>query len=101
MSVATKKRALFLTAIGDDHTGAGAAYAALGSPTTQPVEMIVINSTFDTPVFLSVDGSNDHIFMPVNAPGESTSFTINFSESKQNDGKLQLPARTQFYMKQP
>lgn len=100
MTSATLKKASFLEVIGDDHTGAGAAYAALGSATTKPVEMIVITSTYNNPVFLSVDGSTDQIFVPVSSTIPSLVLELNFSSAKQNTGRLELPAGTQFYLKQ-
>lgn len=100
MSTADNKRALFLAAIGADHTGAGAAYAALGSAITKPVEMIIINTTYNNSVFLSVNGTTDHIFVPINTAAPNTTMTINFSSAKQNTGRLELPVGTQFYLKQ-
>jgi hypothetical protein len=100
MTTATKIKASFLEALGDDHTGAGAAYAALGTATTKPVESIIITTTYNNSVFLSVDGSTDHIFVPVDTAVTNTALTINFSSSKQNTGRLELPLGTQFYLKQ-
>lgn len=100
MSTATNIKATFLTAIGSDHTGAGASYAAFGSATTKPVESMIINATFNNPVFVSVDGTNNHIFVPVSATVPTFSMVVNFSSSKQNTGRLELPAGTQFYLKQ-
>lgn len=99
MTTAPLIRAYFTAAIGDDHTGAGAAYAALGSATTQVAQSLVITSSFDASVFLSLDGSANHIMVP---PGDSGPCVINidFSSFKQGTGKLGLPKGTQFYMKQ-
>lgn len=95
MTTATKKKAQFDALIGDDHTAAGASYAALGSPTTKSAVGIVVSSSYDNSVFLSTDGTNDHIFVPSNA-----SIAFSFSANKQNTGKLELPNDTQFYIKQ-
>jgi hypothetical protein len=95
MTTATKKQAKFDDLIGDDHTAAGASYAALGSPTNFSAVGIVISSSYDNSVFLSSDGTNDHIFVPSNA-----SIAFGFSANKQNVGKLELKKSTQFYIKQ-
>lgn len=99
MTTAPLIRAAFTAAIGDDHTGAGAAYAALGSATTQVAQALIISSTFDNSVFLSLDGSDDHIFVPA-ATDSPVVFNIDFSSFKQGTGKLGLGKGSQFYMKQ-
>ena len=85
----------FGTVQGDDHTGAGASYAALGSPTSNPSYAIVISSSYDTSVFLSIDGSTDHIFVP-----PSMMKRIDFGSNKEGTGKYILRLGTQFYLKQ-
>lgn len=95
MTTAPKIRAQFLPVVGADNTGAGVAYAALGSPITESPVSMVIASSYDESVFLSIDGTNDHIFVPVDSIIE-----IGFSENKQNIGRLQLPTGTQFFLKQ-
>ncbi len=95
MTTAPLIRADFTAAIGDDHTGAGAAYAPLGALTSEVAQGIVISSTLDNSVFLSIDGTTDQIFIP----GAGV-LNIDFSALKQGTGKLGLPKGTQFYMKQ-
>lgn len=85
----------FDTAQGDDHTGAGASYLALGTATTNPVYAIIISSSYDNSVFLSIDGTNDHIFVP-----PSMMKRIDFGANKEGTGKYLLPTGTQFYLKQ-
>jgi len=80
---------------GDDHTGAGVAYAALGSPTSNPAYAIIISSTYDTSVFLSIDGSTDQIFVP-----PSQMERLDFGANKEGTGKFILPSGTQFYLRQ-
>ena len=95
MTSAPKIRAKFLTAIGADHTGAGAAYSALGTPLSEAPVSFIISSTYDQPVFLSIDGTNDQIFVPIDKI-----IQIGLSENKQNVGRLQLAVGTQFFLKQ-
>ncbi len=83
----------FEAAKGDDHTGAGASYVALGTETTNPVYALIISSTYDTSVFLSIDGTNNHIFVP-----PTTMEPINLGGNKEGTGKFVLPAGTQFYL---
>ena len=94
MTTGTLKKASFLEVVGDDHTGAGAAYAALGSAITQPLEMIIISSTLNDSVFLSINGSTDHIFVPSGSGAQNVVLEINFSANKQNTGRLELPSRS-------
>jgi len=95
MTTAPKIRAEFLPMIGDDHTGAGVSYAPLGSSITQTVVSLVIASSYDQSVFISVDGINDHLFIPMTSVIE-----IGFSENKQNIGRLLLRTGTQFFLKE-
>lgn len=95
MTIAPRIKAKFLPLIGSDHTGAGASYGALGNPLTQSPLLMVISSNFDQSIFLSIDGINDHIFLPA-----QQIIKIGFSENKQNLGRLQLPNGTQFFLKQ-
>lgn len=100
MTTATLQKVKFLEAVGDDHTVVGATYAALGSPTTQPVVQILISTTYNNSVFLSVDGSTDHIFVATPAAIPYNTIVLDFSTNKQNTGRLELPVGTQFYIKQ-
>lgn len=95
MSIATKIRAAFETAIGGDHTGVGATYATLGSPTTHTAQSIVISSSFNQSIFLSIDGTNNHIFVIA-----GSTISLDVSGNKQGATKLGLPVGTQFYIKQ-
>jgi len=61
--VATKIRADFRAAIGDDHTAATASYAALGTTDAEAFQLIV-TSTLNEAVWLSFDGSTDHLYIP-------------------------------------
>lgn len=85
----------FEIAQGDDHTGAGAAYVALGTPTSNPVYAIIIASSYDKSIFLSIDGTNDNFFIPSNKMER-----IDFGSNKQGTSKFLLPSGTQFYLKQ-
>ncbi len=95
MTLAPLVRAAFLPLIGGAHGDAGGSYAALGNPTTQTVQSLSISSSFDNSVFLSIDGTDDHIFVDADS-----TVTLDISGNKQGTGKLGLPLGTQFYMKQ-
>lgn len=72
----------------------GAAYAALGSATTQPAAFIIVSSSLDKDAYLSLDGSTDHLYVPAGA-----SFNIAFESNKASGSILQLPKGSQFYQK--
>lgn len=98
------ENASFLTAISGDHTSAGAAYAALGSATTEFALSMTITCTFDQPVWLSTDGTNDHIFVPsVASSGTAVVpvvIPINLSANRTTIDTPALGRYTQFYAKQ-
>lgn len=85
----------FDAVVGAAHGGAGASYAALGSATTNPVYSIIISSTYNQSVFLSIDGTTDHLFIP-----SATVVPVEFGSNKEGTGKFILPVGTQFYLKQ-
>lgn len=85
----------FSAAQGDDHTGAGAAYVALGTATSSPAYAIIISSSFDKSIFLSIDGTTDHIFVP-----PAMMKRVDFGANKEGTGKYILHKGTQFYLKQ-
>lgn len=104
MTVSLKIKAAFSEAQVSDHTGAGAAYAALGSPTGQPIQSLIISTTLNASVFLSTDGSTDMLFVPQSASGMGSAsghiFQIDVSGNKQGTARLAFPVGTQFYLKQ-
>lgn len=95
MTLSSSIKAAFETLIGGDHTSAGATYAALGSPTTQIGQALIISSTLNQSIFLSINGSDDHIFVP-----GGVSIFVNLAANKQGTAKLGLPKGTQFYAKE-
>ena len=44
--------------------GIGAAYAVIGTPITEAGEKIILQNTTDAPVFISLNGVTDHLFLP-------------------------------------
>lgn len=84
-----------------DHTGAGAAFAALGTATTQPAQVLVITSTYNdgsgNPIsaWLSIDGSSNQLLV-----SGYQQITINVAANRQSTGQLAFPKGTQFYLKQ-
>jgi hypothetical protein len=44
--------------------GIGAAYAVVGTPITEAVEKIILQNNTDASVFISINGVNDHLFLP-------------------------------------
>lgn len=95
MSTPTQIKATFLAARTDDHTGAGAAYAALGTPISVSSLLLIISSTYDKSVWFSTDGSTDMILIPA-----LTVVQIDIAGNKQGDGRLSFPSYTQIYIKQ-
>jgi len=103
--VATKIRADFRAAIGDDHTAATASYAALGTTDAEAFQLIV-TSTLNEAVWLSFDGSTDHLYIPRGSGsgggGGSIStppIAIQFAANKQQDGRMSLAKGTTIYIK--
>jgi len=96
MTLSSKIKATFAEAQVADHTGAGAAYAAIGSPSDVPAHLLLITSTFNQSVFLSTDGTTDMILVP----GSGGVITLDVSSNKQGTAKLSIPSGTQFYLKQ-
>lgn len=100
MSVATAIKAQLETAKTTDHTGVGENYATLGTPLSEPAQCLIITSTLageqsGVSCWLSVDGTNDHIFVPPSYP-----LVIDIAGNKQGCGKLSFVKGTQFYIKQ-
>lgn len=89
------------TAKSATHTGAGASFAVLGTPLSQPAQVLIISSTYNDgsgnpiSVWLSIDGSSNQILVP----GYQT-FSIDVSSNKQASSQLAFPKGTQFYIKQ-
>lgn len=99
MTSPSQIKASLAVAIAGDHTDAGAAYAALGT-TENDAAALIINSSFNLSVWLSVDGTNDYILLANDALNPSYSLTLNFGANKQGTGQLILPKGTTFYLKQ-
>lgn len=72
----------------------GASYAAVGSAITDHARLIRIVNTTDAQVYISVDGTNNHIRMAANS-----FFILDFSANKVRDDGLFLPVGTIFYAK--
>lgn len=88
-------KATFATAIGGDHTIVTASYAAVGSRTTVAAIAMTVSSSYNLSVFLSLDGTNNQLFIPA-----GTSTTYNFGANQESQSILYLPAGSQFYIKQ-
>lgn len=73
-------------------------YAPIGNPTTAPLVSLVVANDNLTGVFFSIDGINDHIFVP-----RRRAYPITFNANKTNisygSGQLKLPKGTQFYVR--
>lgn len=72
----------------------GAAYATIGTPTTNHVRFIRLVNGTDAEVYISTDGVTDHLRLRVNE-----SIPINLSSNKVREDGLFLSAFTQFYAK--
>lgn len=44
--------------------GIGAAYAVVGTPIAEAGEKLILQNTTDAPVYISINGVNDHLFLP-------------------------------------
>lgn len=49
-----------------DFGSIGILYAAVGTPLDLPASIIIFQNNTDAPVFFSLDGVNDHFFLPQN-----------------------------------
>ena len=94
MSKPSQIKAALESAKSSDHTGAGAAYAALGSALSHSAVGLIVSSTFDESVWLSTDGTNDMILVPTGV------ITLSIASNKQGISLLSFPVGTQFYLKQ-
>jgi len=75
--------------------GIGAAYAAVGTATTDNARLININNSTDAEVYISLDGSTDHLRLPAN------SFKLfDFSANKIRDDGFFIARGTVFSVKQ-
>lgn len=74
--------------------GVGAAYAALGTATTDHARLISFFNTTDADVYISVDGVNDHLRL---AAGSGQ--VLDLSTNKIRDDGLMLKQNTTFYQK--
>ena len=95
MTVSLPGRAAFEAVKTATHTGAGAAYAAVGTQLAHPAYSILITSSFDKAIWLSTDGTNDYLLIPA-----GSNVAIDIAANKQGTAILSLPVGTQFYMKQ-
>lgn len=46
------------------YSAIGSSYTAIGNPFDNQIRLFIINNDTDAPVFISFDGTNDHIFVP-------------------------------------
>ena len=95
MAALTPSRASFDSAKSSDHSGAGASYATLGGTFNFPSFIMIITSSFDMSVWLSMDGSTDQILVL-----PTSSLTIDLSGTKLAKVKVSFALGTQFYLKQ-
>ncbi len=72
-------------------------YQALGTPITNPSAIMkIVNNTTST-LLVSTDGVNDHDTIPA---GGFTLYDISSdAQIRSGDGRLSVPANTQFYVK--
>lgn len=69
-------------------------YAAVGSPLTDNTRLIVMNSSCDQDIYVSLDGSTNHFRLPKN------SFKLlDLSANKVRDDGLFISSGTQIYVK--
>ena len=95
MSVATPNRAAFETAKLADHSGVGAAFAAIGSALSHNAQAIIISSSLNTSCWISTNATDNQLLVIT-----ADSIVIDVSGNKQGTGRLSFPKGTQFYVKQ-
>lgn len=72
----------------------GAAYAAIGSALTDRAVVITFKNNTNGDVFVSTDGTNDHLFFPANSFGV---YDVRTNAPTTND--LMFEKGTQFFVK--
>ncbi|MGD8326454.1 MAG: hypothetical protein PVF65_06030 [Sphingomonadales bacterium] len=72
----------------------GATYAAIGDPLSNAAIVLHIRSTLDKDVYISMDGSTDHIYV-----GAGDLVVYDIGTNKIGDSKLLVPKGTQIYQK--
>lgn len=72
-----------------------ASYAAVGTALTEPVRIFAINNNTNGDMFFSIDGVNDHLFVPKNV---SEVFDLNTNRTNQAQ-VWELAIGTQFYVR--
>lgn len=87
-------RASFATIRSAAHTSIGAAYATIGSSLAEPAVCIAFINNTDGDVFVSIDGTNDHLLLPTN-----TSQIFNVRSNSPSMSDLTFRVGTQFYVK--
>lgn len=76
-------------------SGISSSYAALGTPTADNVRLISISNSSDQEVYISFDGTTDHLRLV------SNSFKLfDLSANKIRDDGLFIAAGTQIYVKE-
>ena len=69
-------------------------YAALGTPLAEHVRLLRIVSTFDEHIYISFNGSDDHIRL-----ANGSFILLDLSSNRVRDDGLFLPVGTQLYVK--
>jgi hypothetical protein len=73
----------------------GAAYATIGSALTERAVILSFKNATNGDVFVSTDGTNNHLFFPANS---FSVFDVK-TNSPKFAGDLMFPVGTQFYVK--
>lgn len=71
-----------------------ASYAALGAVLSKDASLLIINNSTDKDVYLSFDGSTDHLYLSA-----AETMIINIEGNKSGNGRLALPKNTTIYQK--
>lgn len=71
-------------------------YAAVGGPLTHPVRLICITNSMDADMLVSIDGTNDNLYLPA---GTFKLFDL-VTNRLNNQVTWAFPIGTQFYVKQ-
>lgn len=66
-------------------------YVIIGTAFENPIDQIIITSSFDKSVYLSLDGNNAFIFIPANSP------PIPIGPFRNPTGQLSFPKGTKVY----
>lgn len=77
----------------------GAAYAAVGTPLANACRLLNLQNASDGDIYISFDGTNDHVHLMPATSGNASQRQYNFQENAISDQTYMMAKGTQIYAK--